>query len=146
LAELEALYLTQNALTQLPRSVGRLRRLRKLQAASNRLEALPDELALLTELVRPISAPYSSFRVAHACPSPIHVVQQELLRVPCNALRSLPAALGPHPTLTWLSYSTQTCTRPCPRCIRRRRWPPQTARRHPRGAALRLQSWPTARR
>ena len=52
MSELEALYLTDNELRQLPRSVGRLRRLRKLQAASNRLEALPDELALLPELVR----------------------------------------------------------------------------------------------
>lgn len=52
MSELEALYLTDNALRELPRSVGRLRRLRKLQAASNCLEALPDELALLPELVR----------------------------------------------------------------------------------------------
>ncbi len=47
-----SLYLTDNALTSLPRSIGRLRRLRKLQAASNALTSLPDELADMPELVR----------------------------------------------------------------------------------------------
>jgi hypothetical protein len=39
-----------------------------------------------------------------------------LLRVPCNALRSLPAALGRHPTLTWLSLAGNPVCPPPPPC------------------------------
>ena len=36
--------------------------------------------------------------------------------MPCNALRSLPAALGPHPTLTWLSVAGNPCCPPPQPC------------------------------
>jgi Leucine-rich repeat (LRR) protein len=52
LEALVSLYLTDNKLVALPATLGRLRCLRKLQAASNALKALPAELADAPELVR----------------------------------------------------------------------------------------------
>jgi Leucine-rich repeat (LRR) protein len=60
------LILTDNALSELPPSIGRLRGLRKCMLAGNRLRALPGEMAACTQL--------------------------ELLRVAANELQEIPAS------------------------------------------------------
>jgi hypothetical protein len=44
-------------------------------------------------------------KLSAAFPLLVRARHQELLRVPCNALPALPAALGRHPKLTWLSVA-----------------------------------------
>ena len=80
LQELHSLFLTDNKLSELPSTLGKLQKLRKLQAASNHLTGLPAELfAGCGEL--------------------------EMLRVPCNRIATLPATMGTHPKLCWVSLA-----------------------------------------
>ncbi|NJR69766.1 MAG: serine/threonine-protein kinase [Synechococcales cyanobacterium CRU_2_2] len=77
--QLRWLILTDNRLTQLPASIGRLGQLQKLMLAGNRLRSLPPELV--------------------ACHS------LELMRLSANALDALPEWLLQLPRLAWLAVS-----------------------------------------
>ena len=76
---LEALTLTENKLTALPRSLGKLKHLKKLMVAGNQLESLPRELLQCTDL--------------------------EGLRIAANNLREEPSWLLQLPRLAWYSDS-----------------------------------------
>lgn len=78
------LILTDNRLTTLPRSIGRLRKLQKCALAGNRLETLPDEMA--------------------------HCRNLELLRLSANNLETIPAWLWNLPKLSWLAFSGNPCS------------------------------------
>ncbi|MFZ2890027.1 leucine-rich repeat-containing protein kinase family protein [Sulfuricurvum sp.] len=78
------LILTDNRLTTLPKSIGRLRKLQKCALAGNRLETLPDEMAMCRNL--------------------------ELLRLSANNLEAIPAWLWTLPKLSWLAFSGNPCS------------------------------------
>ena len=78
------LILTDNRLTTLPKSIGRLRKLQKCALAGNRLETLPDEMA--------------------------HCRNLELLRLSANNLREIPSWLWNLPKLSWLAFSGNPCS------------------------------------
>jgi hypothetical protein len=78
------LILTDNRLTNLPRSIGKLTRLQKCALAGNRLEKLPDEMASCRNL--------------------------ELLRLSANRLETIPSWLWNLPKLSWLAFSGNPCS------------------------------------
>lgn len=78
------LILTDNRLTDLPRSIGKLTRLQKCALAGNRLEKLPDEMAACRNL--------------------------ELLRLSANRLEAIPSWLWSLPKLSWLAFSGNPCS------------------------------------
>lgn len=78
-ARLRWLILTDNAIDELPASIGRCTDLQKLMLAGNRLRTLPEAMAACTSL--------------------------ELLRVSANRLAALPAWLFDLPRLSWLAYA-----------------------------------------
>jgi Leucine-rich repeat (LRR) protein len=77
---LQWLILTDNKITQLPSSIGKLKNLRKLLLSGNRLENLPIEL--------------------HGCQ------ELELIRLSVNRLRFLPSWLLTMPRLSWIALSS----------------------------------------
>jgi hypothetical protein len=77
------LILTDNKLTQLPKSIGQLQNLQKLMLAGNQLRSLPDEMAACQNL--------------------------ELIRLAANRLESLPNWLLTLPRLSWLAYAGNPC-------------------------------------
>ena len=77
------LILTDNALTALPKSIGKLIGLRKFPLAGNRLTTLPDEMAACKNL--------------------------ELIRLSANRFESLPSWLLKLPKLSWLAFSGNPC-------------------------------------
>ncbi|MBE9066693.1 serine/threonine-protein kinase [Leptolyngbya cf. ectocarpi LEGE 11479] len=79
------LILTNNQLTTLPSSIGKLSQLQKCMLAGNQLQSLPDELANCKNL--------------------------ELIRLAANQLQTLPPWLLTLPRLTWLAYAGNPC---CP--------------------------------
>lgn len=78
-AGLRWLILTDNAIAELPTSIGNCTGLQKLMLAGNRLRALPDTMAACTGL--------------------------ELLRIAANRLTALPGWLFELPRLSWLAYA-----------------------------------------
>lgn len=78
------LILTDNRLSALPKSIGKLSKLRKFPLAGNRLETLPDEMAQCQNL--------------------------ELLRLSANNLQELPSWLWSLPKLSWLAFSGNPCS------------------------------------
>lgn len=78
------LILTDNRLTHLPRSIGKLAQLQKCALAGNRLEKLPDEMASCRNL--------------------------ELLRLSANRLETIPSWLWTLPKLSWLAFSGNPCS------------------------------------
>ncbi|ESA34393.1 serine threonine protein kinase [Leptolyngbya sp. Heron Island J] len=80
------LILTNNQLTTLPSSIGKLSQLQKCMLAGNQLQSLPDELANCKKL--------------------------ELIRLAANQLQTLPAWLFNLPRLTWLAYAGNPCCQP----------------------------------
>ncbi|MEM7066419.1 MAG: leucine-rich repeat-containing protein kinase family protein [Cyanobacteria bacterium P01_B01_bin.77] len=77
------LILTNNQLTTLPSSIGKLSQLQKCMLAGNQLQSLPDELANCKNL--------------------------ELIRLAANQLQTLPPWLLTLPRLTWLAYAGNPC-------------------------------------
>lgn len=77
------LILTDNKLTQLPRSMGRLHKLQKCALAGNQIETLPPEMAACRNL--------------------------ELLRLSANRIEVLPSWLLKLPKLSWLAFSGNPC-------------------------------------
>jgi hypothetical protein len=95
------LILTNNQLTSLPTSIGKLTRLQKLMLAGNRLRALPEELAACLNL--------------------------ELIRIAANQLPTLPQWLLSLPRLSWLAYAGNPfCPQPtahhCPSHLQQIDW------------------------
>ena len=82
------LILTDNQLTSLPESIGRLTRMRKFMLANNKLASLPASMSSMREL--------------------------ELLRLANNALGELPAWLLSLPNLTWLAVAGNPCVANAP--------------------------------
>lgn len=78
------LILTDNKLTQLPRSIGKLHKLQKFPLAGNQIERLPDEMAQCRNL--------------------------ELLRLSANQLQEIPSWLLTLPKLSWLAFSGNPCS------------------------------------
>ena len=78
------LILTDNNLTQLPRSIGKLHKLQKFPLAGNQIKKLPDEMAQCQNL--------------------------ELLRLSANQLQEIPAWLFELPKLSWLAFSGNPCS------------------------------------
>lgn len=78
------LILTDNRLTCLPRSIGRLSKLQKCALAGNLIERLPEEMAACQNL--------------------------ELLRLSANRLQEIPAWLWNLPKLSWLAFSGNPCS------------------------------------
>lgn len=78
------LILTDNRLTQLPRSIGNLHKLQKCALAGNRISKLPDEMAACRNL--------------------------ELLRLSANQLETIPSWLLSLPKLSWLAFSGNPCS------------------------------------
>eukprot|EP01031_Cornospumella_fuschlensis_P043568 gene43568-53268_t len=78
-ASIKWLILTDNLLTELPKSIGKLTGLRKLMLSGNKLTRLPPELQ--------------------------HCRDLELCRLACNRLSDLPDWFMQLPKLTWLAYS-----------------------------------------
>ncbi len=78
------LILTDNKLTKLPRSIGKLHKLQKFPLAGNQIERLPDEMASCQNL--------------------------ELLRLSANQLTEIPAWLFSLPKLSWLAFSGNPCS------------------------------------
>ncbi|OHD92113.1 MAG: protein kinase, partial [Sulfuricurvum sp. RIFOXYD2_FULL_44_160] len=78
------LILTDNRLTSLPSSIGKLHKLQKCALAGNRLETLPDEMAQCRNL--------------------------ELLRLSANNLQAIPTWLWNLPKLSWLAFSGNPCS------------------------------------
>lgn len=78
------LILTNNQLTTLPSSIGKLSKLQKCMLAGNQLQSLPDELANCKNL--------------------------ELIRLAANQLQTLPPWLFTLPRLTWLAYAGNPCS------------------------------------
>ncbi|MEM6251372.1 MAG: leucine-rich repeat-containing protein kinase family protein [Cyanobacteria bacterium P01_D01_bin.156] len=77
------LILTNNHLTELPRSIGKLTKLQKCMLAGNQLRSLPPEMANCQSL--------------------------ELLRLAANQLETLPEWIFTLPRLTWLAYAGNPC-------------------------------------
>ena len=77
------LILTDNRLTRLPDSIGKLTKMRKFPLAGNRLQSLPESMKNMRSL--------------------------ELLRVSANTLQSIPSWLKELPKLAWLSFSGNPC-------------------------------------
>lgn len=77
------LILTDNRLTRLPRSMGRLTKLQKCALAGNKIETLPPEMAACKNL--------------------------ELLRLSANCIKVLPSWLLKLPKLSWLAFSGNPC-------------------------------------
>ena len=73
------LILTNNQLTTLPKTIGKLTKLQKFMLAGNQLQTLPEELANCKKL--------------------------ELIRLAANQLTTLPPWLLTLPRLTWLAYA-----------------------------------------
>jgi Leucine-rich repeat (LRR) protein len=73
------LILTDNELSSIPRSIGKLTHLRKCMMAGNKLTSLPEEMAGCQEL--------------------------ELLRLAANDLTELPSWLLKLPKLSWLAFA-----------------------------------------
>ena len=78
------LILTDNKLTQLPRSIGKLHKLQKFPLAGNQIKKLPDEMAQCRNL--------------------------ELLRLSANELEEIPSWLFGLPKLSWLAFSGNPCS------------------------------------
>ena len=78
------LILTNNRITQLPKSIGNCTRLQKVALAGNQLTSLPIEMAQCKNL--------------------------ELLRISANCMNELPAWLMTMPKLSWLAYSDNPCS------------------------------------
>ncbi|MCL4431454.1 MAG: leucine-rich repeat-containing serine/threonine-protein kinase [Epsilonproteobacteria bacterium] len=78
------LILTDNKLTQLPRSIGKLHKLQKFPLAGNQIKKLPDEMARCRNL--------------------------ELLRLSANQLQEIPVWLFDLPKLSWLAFSGNPCS------------------------------------
>jgi len=78
------LILTDNRLTCLPHSIGRLNKLQKCALAGNLIEKLPDEMASCRNL--------------------------ELLRLSVNRLQEIPSWLWKLPRLSWLAFSGNPCS------------------------------------
>ncbi len=78
-ARLRWLILTDNAITQVPESIGALPRLQKLMLAGNKLQSLPDSLSQCRNL--------------------------ELLRISANELTRLPNPVLSLPNLSWLAFA-----------------------------------------
>lgn len=78
------LILTDNKLTHLPQSIGKLRKLQKFPLAGNQITKLPDEMAQCRNL--------------------------ELLRISANQLREIPAWMFDLPKLSWLAFSGNPCS------------------------------------
>ncbi|MEA5465645.1 leucine-rich repeat-containing protein kinase family protein [Leptothoe sp. PORK10 BA2] len=77
------LILTNNQLTTLPKTIGKLTKLQKCMLAGNQLHTLPEELANCTNL--------------------------ELIRLAANQLQTIPPWLFTLPRLTWLAYAGNPC-------------------------------------
>ena len=78
------LILTNNCITQLPKSIGDCTRLQKFLLAGNQLTKLPQEMANCRNL--------------------------ELLRISANNIKELPEWLLTLPKLAWLAYSDNPCS------------------------------------
>lgn len=78
------LILTDNNLTQLPRSIGKLQKLQKFPLAGNQIKRLPEEMAQCRNL--------------------------ELLRLSANELEEIPSWLFDLPKLSWLAFSGNPCS------------------------------------
>lgn len=78
------LILTDNKLKTLPRSIGKLTKLRKFPLAGNQIERLPEEMAACQNL--------------------------ELLRLSANQLQEIPSWLLDLPKLSWLAFSGNPCS------------------------------------
>jgi hypothetical protein len=78
------LILTDNKLTHLPRSIGKLNKLQKFPLAGNQIKKLPDEMAQCRNL--------------------------ELLRLSANQLNEIPIWLFDLPKLSWLAFSGNPCS------------------------------------
>lgn len=78
------LILTNNRMTQLPKSIGNCTRLQKVALAGNQLTSLPLEMAQCKNL--------------------------ELLRISANCINELPTWLMTLPKLSWLAYSENPCS------------------------------------
>ena len=78
------LILTNNRMTQLPKSIGNCTRLQKVALAGNQLTSLPIEMAQCKNL--------------------------ELLRISANHIKELPSWLMTLPKLSWLAYSDNPCS------------------------------------
>ncbi len=77
------LILTDNQISQIPDSIGNLKKLRKLMLAGNHIRTLPDSM--------------------HKCKN------LELIRLSANRLKSLPAWLFGMPRLSWLACAGNPC-------------------------------------
>ncbi len=82
-SHLRWLILTNNCITQLPKSIGTCIRLQKFPLAGNQLTELPEEMTNCRNL--------------------------ELLRISANNIKKLPEWLMTLPKLTWLAYSDNPC-------------------------------------
>ncbi|MDP2078026.1 MAG: leucine-rich repeat-containing protein kinase family protein [Sulfuricurvum sp.] len=78
------LILTDNKLTQLPHSIGKLHKLQKFPLAGNQIKELPDEMSRCRNL--------------------------ELLRLSANQLQEIPTWLFDLPKLSWLAFSGNPCS------------------------------------
>jgi len=83
-SHLRWLILTNNCITQLPKSIGNCTRLQKFPLAGNQLTELPEEMANCRNL--------------------------ELLRISANHIKELPEWLLTLPKLAWLAYSDNPCS------------------------------------
>jgi hypothetical protein len=83
-SHLRWLILTNNCITQLPKSIGNCTRLQKFPLAGNQLTELPEEMANCRNL--------------------------ELLRISANNMKALPEWLLTLPKLSWLAYSDNPCS------------------------------------
>jgi serine/threonine protein kinase len=83
-SHLRWLILTNNCITQLPKSIGNCTRLQKFPLAGNQLTELPEEMANCRNL--------------------------ELLRISANHIKELPEWLLMLPKLAWLAYSDNPCS------------------------------------
>ena len=82
--DLSWLIITDNRLTSLPRSLGKLHKLQKFTTAGNKLTSLPEEMAACHKL--------------------------ELLRISANELTHIPNWLAKLPKLSWLAFSGNPCS------------------------------------
>ncbi len=83
-SHLRWLILTNNCITQLPKSIGECKRLQKFPLAGNQLTELPEEMAMCRNL--------------------------ELLRISANHIKELPEWLLTLPKLAWLAYADNPCS------------------------------------
>ncbi len=83
--DLNWLILTDNRLSSLPRSIGKLHKLQKFPLAGNQIQRLPDEMANCKNL--------------------------ELLRLSANLLQEIPLWLLTLPKLSWLAFSGNPCSK-----------------------------------